>query len=256
MATPPCCKIAECRGDVGRLPGPVRRQPSSAGPATAADVAQQPAEPQAERGNKRWRWCSRRCQGRASWQFPRWNETRIAPRSAWPKRRRPRTCAGSASLNPVDHTPARSPSTVAPFEMGRLEERGLSRWWRSTRCSLRPCLVPVNAAYRAAAFRDHALGGVGRGKAFDIYGPAAETPTAPAIRWPPRCWLRGHGWLACRWPSQAVPLRPPSTCAAATQLACVSTTWQGHGESRAIRQPPAAEPSGAKVGAFGRCWSR
>jgi len=49
------------------------------------------------------------------------------------------------------------------------------------------------------------------------------------------------------------PLRPPSTCALATKLACRIDDWQGMEKSRSDSSAaPAAEPSG-EVELFGRC---
>jgi len=179
--------------------------------------------------------------------------------------RKPRTCRAGAkclySFKPLSiHTPCADIhlSRDAPSQpsrgMGRLRS-GPSRWWReATRCLCLACSFPVNwpaLRTRTRPLRDpHALGGSWDGGSLRIISTdrAPIGPQPAGHRWPTPLLLRAH-WVAfrpCRWDEQAWV-----TATAAEDLrSCgpaelpLSTTGEGHGESRGDSSAAAADLRG------------
>jgi len=239
MATRPAARSPNARGDVGRPNlGQVRTPASSAGPAPPPSG---PAPLTAGRAaTSAWVGAPMALAqgGRPSLAFPpTGNETRIAVSKRLAESDKP-GLRGSASLNPVDHTPGAitSKRLAALRGMGRLRS-GLPGGGGAPDASAGLAVSLVNwprPTPRRPLRRESRNWEDGTGKPSPSYGPAAERLSGrPLPLGRLTLLLRAHGGLRpVDGASQAVTATPPSNLRSpATSLACVSTTgraWRMH----------------------------
>jgi len=201
-------------------------------------------------GGARWR-----CQGRGqAWHSPDWNETRIRAflEALGRSDESPGTCAGSPSLQPVDHTPfARSPQTARSLRRMEAEERAFQV--RGRRHPM-PCwpAVPGELARptRAAPLRIHALeewdGGSLRHLRTGAERLSAGHPLAPRFA------VAGPlvAFRPCRWAGAkrtAYAAEHLRSCEpAGLRNRRLAGAWR---ITSRFRQPPASRPSG-RSGSF------
>jgi len=189
---------------------------------------------------------------------PTGTKTRIASRSAWPKRRSPGLAAGNVLLfNPVVTHLAHHLKTARSLRDGEAEERP-SRWWRrAPDAAAWPLQFPevTGPPSRAGPYViTHWEEWTGK--------PSTLRTGADASRRP----IRGRTLLLRPWwpsapvdgPSQAVPLRRRSTCAMKLRPAgpAVSRTGRAWRITKAISSASLAADLRGRVELLADVWRR